>query len=350
MGKELEGRASRRWTSPRSRGLSLFIVAAIVSTVLLLSVGLLAGAQSPVPAQSQTPARASASAPSQSSSFSFGLHVREPTGVLPFHAVWAAETGAEAVPVVFHWAEAEPSPGRFALQSQAAFISALRARGFHVVGVLRYPEHLPLATAPSSRADWPTGHVDDWTFFVSQIVTRFRNDVDAWVIDGRRDESVVDLFRAAEAERYAAFVRITASAVRRHEPRKLLLATAPGRDPVWMGLFGQFGGLAAVDGLAVDVNRWPTPPSGAGVTLQQLQAAARLHGERPLLWVWEFGYPTHRGISVGTPPRRGVTEEQQAAWLVQSHVTMLAAGPGRCFLANCSIKARNPTTRRTISG
>src|SRR5690606_26753791 len=43
-------------------------------------------------------------------------------------------------------------------------------------------------------------------------------------------------------------------------------------------------------------------------------------------WVWRLGYPTHAGVSQSAPHRTGVTEEQQAQYLVRSHVLLAHAG------------------------
>lgn len=276
-------------------------------------------------------------------SFAFGLHVREPMGVLPLHGTIAATTGAEAVPVRFGWAEAEPTPGRFSVRKQEVFIDALKGQGLKVVGVLEYPSDMALPTADASRRGWPSGHPDDWAFFVSHVVSRFRDDVDAWIIDGGRKPDATDLFQAAGAEGYAAFVRITSGTVRRNEPVKLLLAVAPGTDDGWLELFIHYGGLAAVDGLALDVNRWPAPPSGLGVVMSSVEERARQAGQRPLLWVWDYGYPTHEGIPPGEPGVRGVSPDKQAVYAVQSHVRLLAAGAEAVFYKELLNQGADPS-------
>lgn len=261
---------------------------------------------------------------------SFGIHVDDPTGVLPLHVRIAETTGAEALPVRFTWAEAEPAPGRFSLGAQEAVIDAAREAGLKVVGVLTYPEHLPWPTTSSSRTSWPSGHADDWAFFIARVVSHFRSEIDAWVIEGYREPIEADVFEGAEAEQYALFLQRSAAAIRRNAAVPVL-ATAPGTDSGWMQLFAEHGGMGSVDGFALDLNRWPTPPSGLGVLVQQIRTMARQFNASPTLWAWQFGYPTHDGIATDAPHRRGVSEQQQALFLVQSHVRLLATGVAAVF-------------------
>lgn len=269
--------------------------------------------------------------PASGQSFDFGLHVRGSGDGLPVRIELARRAGAEAVPVHFVWDEAEPLPGRFELRDEAVFVQTARRAGLHVVGVLTYPSHLPRPTRSSSRTGWPSGHIDDWTYFVAHIVSTFRDDVDGWVVDPGRRGGGVDLFRAAEAEEEAAFVDASVKAVRRNDASAPVFAAVPGRDIGWLHVFARAGGMEAVDGLALDVNRWPAPPFGLSATVQEVRETAKQYDAAPSLWVWQFGYPTHEGVSAGESKRRGVDEATQATYVVHSHVRLLAAGVDAVF-------------------
>src|SRR5690606_39734748 len=91
-------------------------------------------------------------------------------------------------------------------------------------------------------------------------------------------------------------------------------------------VFSGEGGVEGTGGLVLDVSRWPAPPEGLQVVIGEVRALALSLGHDPELWVWRLGYPTHAGVSQSAPHRTGVTEEQQAQYLVRSHVLPAHAG------------------------
>src|SRR5690606_26061560 len=131
---------------------------------------------------------------------------------------------------------------------------------------------------------------------------------------------------AAEADLDAQLVRTTAAALKRTHPRARLLASVPGADLRWLEVFMARGGLAEVDGLALEVNRWPAGPEGLERVIADVRALAAAAGAAPELWVWRFGYPTHAGLSTTDPRRPGVTPEEQAVYVVKTHAILASAG------------------------
>lgn len=259
------------------------------------------------------------------SAIDFGLHLGDDPETFVGHSGLAWAVGADIVPLEFRWDEVEWAPGRFAWTSLDAGIQAARRSGLRVVGVLYYPESLP-PLSRTSRAGWPSAHIDDWDYFVHRVVARYAGEIDDWIVVRERGPGGDPFLTAAEAGVDAVLAQVTADALHRANPAARLLAAVPGADLRWLSVFAAQGGLRAVDGLALDVNRWPVAPEGLEVVIDDVAAIAADLGYAPALWVWRFGYPTHLGLSWGEPRRAGVAPKEQAAFLVRAHVIAAAAG------------------------
>lgn len=254
----------------------------------------------------------------------FGLHVSDGPQRFGWQTLLAARLGADVVPLEFRWDVVEPQASRFEWTAFDEAVAAARRAGVRLVGVLHYPAQLP-PLSRSVRIGWPSAHVDDWDFFVRRVVTRYRGDIEDWIVVRGRTGSRDPVLAAAEAEFDAQLAQLTAQAVRAAGGARVL-AAAPGADWLWLAVFATRGGLAAVDGLALDINRWPAAPEGLPVVVGDVRYLAAQLGIDPELWVWQFGYPTHRGVSDTDPHRPGVDLDQQAAYLVRSHVLLASAG------------------------
>src|SRR5690606_7466164 len=155
-------------------------------------------------------------------------------------------------------------------------------------------------------------------------------DIEDWIVVRGRAGARDPVLAAADAEYDAQLAQVTAQAVRAAGGRRVF-AAAPGADLLWLAVFAARGGLAAVDGLALDVNRWPAAPEGLGLVIDGVQQLAAQMGLARELWVWGFGYPTHRGLSDTEPRRPGVSAAQQAAYMVRAHVVLASAGVSTVF-------------------
>lgn len=255
----------------------------------------------------------------------FGVHVAGEAGSFWWHLPLAASLGAGMAPLEFRWDLVEPVPGRFEWARFDAAVEAARASGMRLVGVLHYPAGLP-PLSRMSRPGWPSAHVDDWDYFVERVASRYGGEIEDWIVvrgrAGRRDP----ILGAAEADLDAQLVRTTAAALKRTQPRARLLASVPGADLRWLEVFMARGGLVEVDGLALEVNRWPAGPEGLERVIADVRALAAAAGAAPELWVWRFGYPTHAGLSTTDPRRPGVTPEEQAVYVVKTHAILASAG------------------------
>lgn len=252
-----------------------------------------------------------------------GLHIGTPER-FRWHVSTAAASGAAMVPLEFRWDKVELQPGRFDWGAYDQAVDAAKRRGLRLVGVLHYPAHLPPLTR-SSRIGWPSAHVDDWDYFVRRVVVRYVDDIHDWIVVRGRTGSRDPVLAAAEADLDARLAQLTADAIRIVDPRARVLSAAPGADLRWLTVFAASGGLTAVDGLALDINRWPAGPEGLEGVIADVETFVNQMGFSPTLWVWRFGYPTHEGISTTAPRRFGVTLEEQAAYVVRAHAMLAAA-------------------------
>src|SRR5690606_39201346 len=233
----------------------------------------------------------SAQSPAAGSGVQFGLHVGDTPEAFAWQAPLAIRLGADVVALEFRWDVVEPQASRFAWAAFDEAVAAARAAGARIVGVLHYPAHLP-PLSRSLRIGWPSAHADDWDFFVQRVVARYGADIEDWIVVRGRAGARDPVLAAADAEYDAQLAQVTAQAVRAAGGRRVF-AAAPGADLLWLAVFAARGGLAAVDGLALDVNRWPAAPEGLALVIDDVQQLAAQMGLAPELWVWGFGYPTH---------------------------------------------------------
>jgi len=243
----------------------------------------------------------------------------------------AAELGAAAVPIEFAWERVQPAPGVFAWNDFDLAVRWARAVGLQPIGVFVYPARLPWPPAEGARLGWPAADRSDWLFFVQQVTARFAGAIAEWIVVQEEPPDADPLLWAREAVPYARLVQDTAAAIRAVQPHARVRAAANAADLLWLEVLVREGGLAGLDGLVVEANRWPAPPEGLAETIGAVRSLLHDFGYDPELWVWRFGYPTHIGVSGSLPHRRGVSEEQQAQYLARSIVALAQAGVGAIF-------------------
>lgn len=238
----------------------------------------------------------------------------------------AAALGATVVPIDFEWERVQPAPERFEWEDYDFAVRRARSLQLQPVGVLVYPAEMEWTGEGGRPVSWPTARQSDWLFFVDQVIARFGWAISEWVVAREEPLDADPLLWAREAVPHARFVQETAAVIRRGLPGARVRVAASGMDLLWLEVFAREGGLDGVDGLVLDVNRWPAPPDGLPVVIHDVRGILRELGHDPELWVWRFGYPTHEGLSRTPPHRRGVSREQQADYLVRSHVLLAQAG------------------------
>ncbi|MBO8142108.1 MAG: hypothetical protein H0Z37_08030 [Firmicutes bacterium] len=255
-----------------------------------------------------------------------GIHVGDEPEYAALFMPVAAGLGASVVPVEFRWDKVEAVPGRFSWDGYDRAVRSAVAFGLKPVGVLVYPRDVPWLGETGGGVGWPSGYIDDWLYFAGQVVARYGWIVTDWILWREEPLNPNPFLYASEAVPHARWTQDTAAVIRRIRPAARVRAAVPGADLRWLEVFAAAEGLSAVDGLVLDLNRWPAPPDGLPVAVDEVRAVARAAGSDPELWVWRWGYPTHDGISTSPPRRRGVGEQEQAAFAVQSHILLAAAG------------------------
>lgn len=254
----------------------------------------------------------------------FGLHIGDDLERYQWYVPLAVGLSTGIVPVDIRWQEVEPAPGRFEWTSIDGAVDTATRHGLQVVGVLHYPADLPLSRM--SRPGWPSGHVDDWDYFVHRTAVRYEDRIKHWIVVRDRSGERDPFLGAAEAEVDALLAQLTATAVHGAQPDARVFAAAPGADLYWLTLFAARGGFGAVDGLALELNRWPVGPEGLEVVVRDVRQLAAEVDAEPELWVWRFGYPTHVGVSTTPPRRAGVSELEQAVYIVKSYAVLASSG------------------------
>ncbi|MFS8542579.1 MAG: hypothetical protein LOD91_01885 [Limnochordales bacterium] len=240
----------------------------------------------------------------------------------------AAALGAGLVPIDFEWARAQPAPDRFAWEDYDFAVRRARAHQLRPVGVLYYPQDPPWPGEEGRGPGGPAAHRIAWLAFVEQAVARFGWAITDWVLAREEPADADPLLWAREAVEHARLVQEAAAAIGRVQPGAQVRAAASAADLLWLEVFAREGGLGGLAGLVLEANRWPVPPEGLPVAIDEVRSLVREWGHDLELWVWRFGYPTHQGISRTPPHRRGVSPQEQAEYLVRSHVWLARAGVG----------------------
>lgn len=257
---------------------------------------------------------------------SFGLHLGpDPLAASALMPI-AGSLGATVAPIEFAWERVQPEPERFAWDGYDFAVRRARTYGLRPVGVLSYPETLPWPADGVRQTVWPAPNRGDWLAFVEQVIHRFAWAITDWIIVRDEPLDADPILWASEALSHAAFVQDTAAVIRRVQPAARVRAAASGLDYRWLEVFIREGGLTGLAGFVVDVNRWPAPPEGLPVVINDVRSLAGSLGANPEIWVWRLGYPTHTGVSATPPHRHGVTPEEQALYLVRAHVWLAQAG------------------------
>src|SRR5690606_37922002 len=155
----------------------------------------------------------------------------------------------------------------------------------------------PAAGGPGGGGARPAGaggRRSGWLAGVGQAVARFGWAITGWVL-AREEPADADPLRwAREAVEHARLVQEAAAAIGRVQPGAQVRAAASAADLLWLEVFAREGGLGGLAGLVLEANRWPVPPEGLPVAIDEVRSLVREWGQDLELWVWRFGYPTHQ--------------------------------------------------------
>ncbi|TCL76712.1 MULTISPECIES: glycosyl hydrolase [unclassified Curtobacterium] len=241
------------------------------------------------------------------------------------------------------WSTVEKVPGVFDFRSTDARVDPIvRDRGVAPLFVLDYG-HMAYtggAMTPPDVSD--PAQTAAWRRFVSEAVTHVRDRYP----DADRSFEIWNEWtnthgtRSADPAAYIALSRVTAATIRSVDPEARIVG--PAEDAVssgelrWLDEWFRLGGADHIDAISVHPYNQPYAPEHCVATNPCIENALRwlrdkaakyprANGEPLPIWITEVGWPTPNG-------RPGwVSEDDQAAFLVRTHVLAAQYGVERVF-------------------
>lgn len=165
-----------------------------------------------------------------------------------------------------------------------------------------------------------------WERYVTKVVERYHSVVKHWEVWNEFNIGMglsleqKSWSKAKKAEVYTEILEVTYRAIKRVDPKAMVLGCAnSGADPEFVSMVIANGGLAYMDAISIHPYiYWHTDPSPSGSAyLSLVQERVELIGEMvrakggsQTVWITELGWPTNLGAE-------GHSEIMQAAYLTQ---------------------------------
>lgn len=266
---------------------------------------------------------------------------RLPALGVQFHATWEhytprrrdrvldriEQSGASWVRVDVGWAMLAPSRGGYdrawAVPRLDRIMEQLRERDLKVLVMFWLtPAWATQETDPVLAQYTSPDRPGDYARAIGWAAQRWGDVVDAWEI--WNEPNLEAFYIGTDPATYTALLCRAASAVRRQDGRaRVVFGGLMFNDDAWLQRAYDAGAGGCFDVLAVHSYQAPAdaPPTadddGEVWNLAHLDAVRRTmlaNGDRLPIWVTEFGWSVHENDDDTEPWRRGVDEEEQAAY------------------------------------
>jgi beta-glucosidase/6-phospho-beta-glucosidase/beta-galactosidase len=299
----------------------------------------------------RTPRRWTSALAGSAALLSIGLAIVMPSGAgaveerpvvgVQFHATWSDYTDAQRIEVLdrlaaagVRWVRIDVGWASFQEQGPTSYsqwyvnlvdrmVDAARARGMQVLCTLWMTPGWAnggRGTMVPPTDDASYAHMATWA------AAHFRGRVAAWEV---WNEPNLDYFFAGSAERYARLLRAAYPAFKAGDANALVVLGGPvNNDTAWLESVYKAGAKGSFDVMATHPYQGPsdlapeTPDNGTMWTLSHVSAVHALmarygDGEKPI-WFTEFGWSSHENWRGVENWNRGVTQQQQADYLVRT--------------------------------
>lgn len=265
-----------------------------------------------------------------------------PSVGVQFHGMWADYTDAQRAQVLDQMAAAhvqwvrvdmcwdgfEPSAGGsidpWYLGMADSVVNLARARGLKVLAtVLCTPGWANGGQGQSVPPTNPAAYANVMRYLAGHFAAR----VGAWEI--WNEPNLDSFWSTRDPAQYAALVRAAYPAVKAGDPNALVVAGAVSQnDTAWLSRMFDAGVAGSYDVLSTHPYQGPSngipelPDDGNAWILDHIGAVhnlmvARGDGAKPI-WATELGWSTHANTGTEPPWQLGVTEAQQADYLVRT--------------------------------
>ncbi|NJO83840.1 MAG: hypothetical protein HC828_14285 [Blastochloris sp.] len=279
-----------------------------------------------------------------SSEFGINTHIASRYGnydVMSWPADVVASSGAGWAREDFHWFWIEPEPGRFQWEYYDRMVNLLTSRGVNVIGVLGHPP----GWATAEPSDDPSGvsfyapDPDRFAQFAAAVVERYRYRIVHWEIWNEPDNPQFWLPQP-DPVAYATLLSRVYPVISEVAPEaNVLIGGLNPFDTRFLRTIAEMGAWWAFDIINIHPYVDPTAPElngGIGATARaNIEEISGWAGAKPI-WVTEFGWTTR-------PTERvtGISEEDQANYLVRGSVLLRGAGMERVLVYAIKDEAQN---------
>jgi plastocyanin len=271
-----------------------------------------------------------------------------PTFGVQFHALWWDYTdeqrialldkldaaGIRWVRIDVSWPTVQPSRGTIAdwyVELLDFVVDAARARGIDVLATLY---RTPGWANGGSSSNVPPLEEADYAWIANWLASHFRGRIAGWEV---YNEPNSDTFFTGTPRRYAAILMAAYPALKSGDPgADVVLGGPANQDPVWLEAVYKAGARDSFDVMAVHAYMSPSdlPPETNNGTIWTLAATSKTldlmqrfgDGDKEI-WLTEYGWSAHPNRGDELNWHRGVTQEQQADYLVRSLVYLGANRP-----------------------
>lgn len=318
-------------------GTAITLVALTVGALLVLDPG----GPDPSPAREVAPAGPVADPIRSEQTEQTGL----PALGVQFHGTWThysrrdraevldriEESGARWVRLDIGWAMLQPKPGGFDEQWAVPLVDEvmdqLRRRGLKVLVMFWLtPSWATTETDPVLAQYTSPDDPRDYAEALGFAAQRWGDVVDAWEV--WNEPNLEAFYVGTDPATYAGLLCPAYAAVRRHDrDARVVFGGLMYNDDVWLQRAYEAGVGGCFDVMSLHSYQAPAdaPPSatddGEVWNLTHLDAVRQTmvaNGDRLPVWITEFGWSVHENGADTEPWRRGVSEEQQAAYAAEA--------------------------------
>ncbi len=229
------------------------------------------------------------------------------------------------------WDSVEPSQGEFHWEVFDPAVMSARQQGVLMLGLLDYfaSWSVPYGYGgQEGNVDFDTA-VANYANYVYQVVSRYKPGgllaqqagwTDGYGIQYWEVWNEPPTFWFGTAEQFGLLVRAAADAIRRADPSATVVVSSGG--PSFDATAIAVAGIDSYDALAIHLYPGPTGPETGGF-VQSVRDTRKFldeHGGKSVaIWITEMGWDTYGGVS----------EWEQASYIVRANTQTVAAGSSR---------------------
>ncbi|MCX7918511.1 MAG: hypothetical protein N3A72_02655 [bacterium] len=226
-------------------------------------------------------------------------------------------TGAKWARQDFWWSSIETSQGRFDWEFPDQVVAQYRKYGINLFPIICYGSAWQHSEAPITESERKLA-----ARYTYLLVSRYRNTVHAWEI--WNEPNILPFWSPKpNPADYAALLKECYIAAKNADPNCIVVAGAlAGVDESFLRGMYQHGAKGYFDALSYHTYGQNPPERYIQNEINLIRKIMAEFGDDKPIWMTETGYYTGPA---------GISEEQQAKWIVRSHLCWLSAGVDKIF-------------------